>query len=145
MRTTALVLALAASLVAGTAHADEPDVLVPVSLLPSAVAPAQRPSVDAYLRERQDEARRLRNAGIATTVIGSVMTLVGVGLFMHGFCMDSCQNGDDGTFEIGTALIALGQGGVLTGIPIWAVGQTRVSRGDERRLSLGATSLTLQF
>jgi hypothetical protein len=125
------------------AHADE-YVLVPVSLVPSVVAPQNMGLVRLQLEEQAHNARVLRNTGIAFTVLGTVMTGLGVGLFMSGLCIDGCH-GNDSLTGAGIGLMTLGQTGVVAGIPMWAVGQTRVSRAEAAQVSLNSTGVTVQF
>jgi hypothetical protein len=151
----AFIASLVMLMTISAAHADEDqqvevdlrngDVLVPASLVRQVLDPRYLDGLRSTLVVEEVRGKQLRNAGIATTVVGSLMTFVGVGLFMHGFCFDSCHDGDGGTFIAGATLIGLGQGGVLAGIPIWAAGQAKASRAEERRLSLNATGATLQF
>jgi hypothetical protein len=144
MRSLAATLAVLATLhLAAPAHADV-DVLVPAHLVPAAVAPQNLGLVRAHLEEQAHDARVLRNTGIAFTVLGTVMTGLGVGLFMGGFCMDSCH-GNDALAPAGIGVLTLGQLGVVAGIPMWAAGQARASRAEAAQVSLNSTGVTVQF
>jgi hypothetical protein len=155
MRLVALVVAL--GIVAGRAHADEepvpadptivePIVMVPARLVPYALEPPQRVSLLRTLLSREAEARRMRNAGIITTVVGSIATAVGTALVVTGFCIDECSGGPGvGGLIGGSVLLAVGQGAVIGGIPMWSVGQWRASRAEAMRMSLTAAGLTGSF
>jgi len=151
-------IALVLGIVAGHARADEepvpadpptpsePIVMVPARLVPYALAYPQRTELIRRLHSQEEEARKMRNAGVITTVVGSIATAIGIGLVVTGFCFDECNDGPGiGGFIGGSVLVAVGQGAALAGIPMWSVGQYRVSRAEAMRLSLTPVGLSGSF
>ena len=145
MRLILLVLSLALVSHVARADEDEPVVLVPARFVPLAVAPPQQRRLLDELHERRDSGRRMLNGGIVSTVVGTVLTGIGVGLFMANLCFAGCSNDDGAAAAAGAALIGFGQVGVVTGIPLWAAGQYRVSRAETMELALSAGGLSGKF
>jgi hypothetical protein len=124
-----IVVCLLLTTVASPAHADTPR--VDLRLPEPQLAPlADR---DLHLRDldqRAHDARVLRNIGIATVTIGTVINLIGVAMVMTNLCLSdsgSCPGQSGTAVSAGFGLIAVGYAGVFAGIPMWAVGGTRLS------------------
>jgi hypothetical protein len=135
-RRAVLVLSLAAGLLAsvpGAAEAQGADDEVP----PRVVLEHPRSS-------NPDEARDLRTTGIATTVLGSLVSVIGVPVMMFGGGASDHGKGD-GMFYGGAAMIAVGQAATLVGVPLWAVGGARVASAQRARLSVSASGLQGRF
>ena len=146
MRNAAAVLAVLVLFSCRPARAESDVIWVPLSLVRSAVGPENRLALLGSLEEREQRGVNMRTTGITLTVIGTLLTGLGVGLFWTGFCFDSCHNSDSGAAAAaGIAMLVLGPLGTLTGIPLWAAGQTKVSRTRATRLSLSSTGFGLQF
>ena len=77
-----------------------------------------------------DKAKKLRNAGIATTSIGATLLLLGIPHLVCDWQQDS-----------GIAMITVGSATALAGIPMWCVGSYRKKHSTEDiDLSLGVTA-----
>ena len=139
------IVALAFLLCTTLARADEPVLCAPVALVEAATPPALRLRLPELAASEAQQARTVRNAGIAVTVVGSVFTVLGASLFMKNFCIDGCSHSTDGGLEAGIAMLAVGQLTVMTGVPILASGSARLRRAERTQLSLSATAATLSF
>ncbi len=98
---------------------------------------------------RADERRAARGmmiAGIVLTGAGIVLAAPGIALVASAASCQgpSCDNHGSGLVgELGgAAMIALGGSLIVTGVPLWIVGQRRFQRA---RVSLAPTSLALRF
>jgi len=141
-----VLVALSLVLCTSLARADEPVLCAPVALTEQAVTPALRLRLPEIAANEAQQARNMRNAGIAVTVVGSFFTLLGVGLFTKNFCIDGCQDhGSDGQLQAGMAMLAIGQVTVLSGVPVLASGSARLRRAERTQLSLSSTAATLSF
>ncbi len=146
MRNVAAVLAVLTCLFScRAARADTDVVWVPLSLVRSAVAIEDRPALLRSLEEREQRGVAMWNTGIGLTVIGTLLTGIGAGLVVNGFCVDRCGIAGSNSFVAGVALLVLGPLGVLPGVPLWAAGQAKASRTQATRLSLSSTGFGLQF
>jgi hypothetical protein len=142
MRTLSLIVAF--MLCGSVAHA-EPEVMVPLRLVPAAVEPTKMPALQLSVADHEHSAKVLRNTGIAFTVIGTVLTGVGVAAMMTGMCFDTCNNDNPMAFATGVSLLTFGQLAVLSGVPMWVVGQNRKTRAHTIAMSLTAGGLSGTF
>jgi hypothetical protein len=139
-RPIALVLLVVAASSA-SARADAPlDLRLPTP-------PLERSLFQQELEHRAHNARVLRNAGIVTTVVGTVVNLIGVGVLMSNLCLSdsgSCPGRSDAAATAGLGLIGIGYGAIFAGIPMWAVGGTRLKHA-EAELGFSATGVVGRF
>jgi len=97
------------------------------------------------LEEQRETGARMRNAGIVTAVAGALMAAVGA-----AFVVDASnpKRNDDGIFiefPVGAALIASGGVGMITGLSLVGVGQTRANKADRATFSASAGGATIRF
>lgn len=133
VRSTALVLLVVAALSTGARADAQVDLRLPAPAL--ATAPGAR----LALERKAHDARVLRNAGIVSTVLGTVVNLVGVGVMVSNLCFADrgCPGNSSDAAIAGAAMIGVGYAGIFAGIPMWAVGGTRLKHA---KLELGLTS-----
>ena len=136
----ALVLAILCRL--ATPASAEPTLTVPASMLapdmPSEVRLALVTNAERELRR----GRALRNGGMATTIVGLVLTVVGIPLLARSLTCYQCAGTSD---SAGIALTALGPITAIIGAPIWSSGHRKVKRAEAARLALGAGGVQLSF
>lgn len=81
-----------------------------------------------------DKAKKLRNAGIATTSVGATLLLLGIPHLV-------CWPWNGGTTYPGITMVTVGSATALTGIPMWCVGSYRKRHSTEDiDLSLGVNA-----
>jgi hypothetical protein len=107
-----------------------------LALLLAAVAPSRA------LADEQTTARRMRMTGILLTVLGAAMAIPGaVVLGLAASCKPqdsySCGEQGAGVFAVaGGVVVGVGGGLMLTGVPLWIVGQMRMSRSAQPPLGV---------
>jgi hypothetical protein len=79
-----------------------------------------------------------------TTVLGSVVSVVGVPVMIFGGGASDHGRGD-GMFYGGAAMIAVGQAATLVGVPLWAVGSAKLASAERARMSLSVSALQGRF
>jgi len=95
--------------------------------------------------------RKMRGAGAALTVIGSILTVAGTVTVMNN--MDLFSDGDDSAYVTGAVCALAGYGMLGAGIPLWIVGGVQhkkySTKLQELSIKIDATSqsqgLTLRF
>jgi hypothetical protein len=116
-----------------------------LALFLAAVAP-NRAHADA-----QTTSRRMRMTGILLTVIGATMAIPGaVILGLATGCQPqdsySCGEHGAGAFVLaGGVIVGVGGGLMLTGVPLWIVGQMRMSRSAEPPLGVSRVDVPPQL
>lgn len=128
---------------AGTARADAP---VDLRLPPPAFVVGS-PALRLELERNAHDAKVLRNAGIVTTVVGTAVNLIGVAVLMSNLCLSdsgSCPGRTDAGVTAGFAMIGIGYGAIFAGIPMWAVGGTRLKHA-RAELGFSASGLVGRF
>jgi hypothetical protein len=96
---------------------------------------------------RADESgRHLRTAGIVTLALGAAAIVAGgamIGHYTHAGCGDG-QDGCLAAIPMG-AVVAVGLGGVVAGIPMVVVGARRASASPALTLNVSAGGLSGRF
>jgi hypothetical protein len=132
-------------LVAGVARADdEPVLIVPARLSALAIESPQRLQLAELLRLREADARHLRTAGMVTTIVGTVVSVVGISLLASGLTAVGEDAGLGGILS-GAPMLAIGQLAVVAGIPMWTVGQSRMSRAEAARIAVTPAGIAGRF
>ena len=113
--------------------------------------PAMRLDVPSLLAAHNARYRAvvIRDAGIATTVVGAVATVAGAVLFLKSLCMNdisgSCPDGHGAIMIGASTLLGVGQVAVATGITLWAFGGHNKDDAERKIVSLSATGAALRF
>jgi hypothetical protein len=102
--------------------------------------------VRADERASASAARHLRNAGIVTVALGAAAMIVSGAMIGH-YTRGGCGDGNDDCLAALPAYgaMAAGGGAVLTGIGLWAGGQSQLNRAGAVPLSAAPTSLRVEF
>jgi hypothetical protein len=116
--------------------ADEPRVPVAAALLSGDMPPSVRSRLldDANSDERSG--RAMTATGIALSLLGIALTIAGPALLAHeALCWGDCWGGGWGV-PGSIAMMTIGPIAVVSGIPLWVVGQARSVRGQHTRIAL---------
>jgi hypothetical protein len=132
MRLASILLALCCCV--RIAAADERRISVPAALLSGDMAPEVRARLLADADHDERSGRSMMAAGIVLTTLGTVLTIAGPLLLMHGAgCENNCR---DSEIFGSIAMSTIGPLAMVSGIPLWAVGQARNRRGERARVVL---------
>ncbi len=94
------------------------------------------------------KSRGMMVAGIVLTVVGATIVIPGAGLIGAGAScheVDSYSCGEQGAglaVFAGGLLVGVGASLVVTGVPMWSIGRSRMKKAQ---LSLAPTALTARF
>jgi hypothetical protein len=115
------------------AHADEPQVPVPASLLSPSMPQGVR---DLLIIDADQDAavgRSMVTAGVVLSVIGTVLTFAGPGLMIHDALCDRCTSSN---IPAAIAMTTIGPTSILVGVPIAIAGGYRRRKGERARVVL---------
>jgi Flp pilus assembly protein TadB len=86
-----------------------------------------------YLNRQIDGGKRVRLAGLATTIAGAVFLVVGAGVMVWatGLSYDQSKYLAGGASAVALGVVAMG-----VGIPLWIIGQVKASRYETQKEQL---------